>query len=269
MSERWLRAFGLARDPFTKEIPTSDAYETRDLKEVRARLDFLSRAGGVGLVTAQPGFGKTFALRAWTDGVPRDVDVRYACLSTVTCLEFYRQLCDVLGIEPSYRKTDMFKRVQAHLREQAVERRVRVVLALDEAQYLSGDVLRDLTMLTNFDMDSRSCVAVVLVGQTDAADHLRRGTNEALRQRVVVSYELGGVTEDEARGYVSSMLRAAGGSPSVVSDAAVTAANGIAGGSVRRLGSILSAAIRIAAQEGRDQVDAEMVRSASEEVYLT
>ena len=238
MSERWLRAFGLARDPFTKEIPTSDAYETQDLKEFRARLDFLSRAGGVGLVTAQPGFGKTFALRAWSDGTPRDVDVRYACLSTVTCLEFYRQLCDVLGIEPSYRKTDMFKRVQAHLREQSVERHVRVVLALDEAQFLAGDVLR-------------------------------RGSYEALRQRVVVSYELRGVTEDEARGYVSSMLRAAGGSPSAVSDAAVTAANGIAGGSVRRLGSILSAAIRIAAQEGRDQVDAEMVRSASEEVYLT
>ena len=61
MSERWPGSFGLARDPFTKEIPTKDAYETRDLKEVRARLDFLSRAGGVGLVTAKPGFGKTFA----------------------------------------------------------------------------------------------------------------------------------------------------------------------------------------------------------------
>ena len=33
--------------------------------------------------------------------------------------------------------------------------------------------------------------------------------------------------------------------------------------------SLDTSTIRIAAQEGRDQVDAEMVRSASEEVYLT
>lgn len=263
-----LRIYQLSRDPFTKEIAASDAFATEDLRQACGRLDYLSRAGGIGLLTAAPGYGKTFAVRRWASGVPRDVDVRYACLSTVTTMEFYRQLCSTLGVEASYKKVDMFRTVQAHLRRQATERHVRTVVVLDEAQYLSGDILRDLTMITNFDMDSLSCVAFALVGQPYTADVLCRGAHEALRQRIVVSYEFAGLTAEEARGYAAAMLRAAGGSPDVLSEAAVNAARGLAGGSVRRLGTILSAALRIGAQEGARQVDAEMVRSASEEVSL-
>ena len=79
----------------------STAYETADLREARGRLDFLARAGGVGLVTARPGFGKTLALRSWASSTPRDVEVAYLCLTTVTTTEFYRQLCHALGLEPA------------------------------------------------------------------------------------------------------------------------------------------------------------------------
>lgn len=262
------RFYQLARDPFGKSIPTSDALETRDLREACARLDFLARAGGVGLVTAQPGFGKTFAVRRWAASVPRDVAVSYVCLTTVTTMEFYRQLCAVLSLEASYKKVDMFRDIQRHLRHQACEKRVRNVVVVDEAQYLSGPILRDLTMLTNFDMDSRSCVAFALVGLPYTADVLCRGVHEALRQRIVASYSFAGLSEAEARDYVASMLRAAGGSPDVVSEAAVLAAHGISGGSVRKLGTVLSMALRIGAQERAPQVDAEMVMAASQEVAL-
>ncbi|MBR3383981.1 MAG: AAA family ATPase [Atopobiaceae bacterium] len=262
------RFYQLSRDPFDKSIPASEAHETRDLREACGRLDFLARAGGVGLVTAQPGFGKTFAVRRWASLAPRDVDVRYVCLTTVTTMEFYRQLCHALSVEASYKKVDMFRDIQAHLRRQALEKRVRTVVAVDEAQYLSGPILRDLTMLTNFDMDSRSCVAFALVGLPYTADVLCRGAHEALRQRIVVSYAFSGLSEAEAREYVAHMLRAAGGSPDTISEAAVLAAHGISGGSVRRLGTILSTALRIGAQNRAPQVDAEMVLSASQEVSL-
>ena len=263
-----LRFYQLDRDPFSKGLPAADAYETEDLRQATGRLDFLARAGGIGLLTAQPGYGKTFAVRRWSGGADRDVDVRYLCLSTVSPTEFYRQLCSALGLEPSSRKSDMFRAIQAHLRTQWVDKRVRTVVVLDEAQYLSGDVLRDLTMLTNFDMDSRNCVAFALVGQTYTADVLCRGSHEALRQRIVVSYECGGISGEEALGYARAMLRAAGGPASLIAEAAVSAAHGVAGGSVRRLGTILSTALRIGAQQGAREVDAEMVMSASHEVAL-
>lgn len=263
------RYYQLTRDPFSKELPARDAFETEDLRQACGRLDFLSRAGGVGLLTAQPGYGKTFAVRRWSEvRAPGDVDVRYLCLSTVSVIEFYRQLCATLGLEPSMRKAGMFAAIQDHLRTQWVDKRVRTVVVLDEAQYLDGAVLRDLTMLTNFDMDSRNYVAFALVGQTFTADKICRGAYEPLRQRIVVNYEFGGLTGQEAVGYAQHMLRAAGGSASVITEAAVTAAHGVASGSVRRLGSILSTALRIGAQQGVREIDAEMVMSASREVAL-
>jgi len=64
------------------------------------------------------------------------------------------------------------------------------------------------------------------------------------------------------------MPRAAGGSAPVIAEAAVSAAHGVAGGSVRRLATILSTALRMGAQSGAREVDAEMVTSASREVSL-
>jgi general secretion pathway protein A len=52
---------------------------------------------------------------------------------------------------------------------------VRPVLVLDEAHDLRPDVLDMLRILTNFEMDSRLVVSVLIAGQTPLRDMLRRG----------------------------------------------------------------------------------------------
>lgn len=261
--------YQLSRDPFAKSLAAGDAYETADMREARGRLDFLSRTGGIGLVCANPGYGKTLAVRSWAASLNSNVTrACYMCLTTVTTMEFYRQLCVALGLEPAYKKVDMFRSIQDHLRYTAVEKRVQTVVVVDEAQYLSAPILRDLIMLTNFEMDSRNCVGVALVGQPWLADQLSRGAWEALRQRIVVNYTFAGLSAEEARGWVAHAIRLAGGAPSVVDAAAVDAAYGLCGGSARKLGTLMSCALRIGAQQRSPQVTAEMVMAASEEVSL-
>ena len=81
----------LTRNPFDKALPARDAFSTRDFREATSRLDFLARAGGIGLVTAPPGAGKTYALRAWSSALnPNSAAHVYICLSTVSPVEFYR-----------------------------------------------------------------------------------------------------------------------------------------------------------------------------------
>ena len=259
----------LARNPFDKSLPARDAFATRDFREATSRLDFLARAGGIGLITAPPGAGKTYALRAWSGALnPNAASHVYICLSTVSPVEFYRQLCQGLGIEPACRKSDMFRQVQEHLRYRSVDKGLQTVVTVDEAQYLSHEILRDLKMLANFDMDSRDCMALVLAGQPVLADVLCRTAHEALRQRVVVSYAFRGIAADEAAPYVEAMLRRAGASPTVFDPAAVAAAHGCCNGSVRRLNQVLTGALRIGAQQGAASVDAEMVLSAAQEASI-
>lgn len=264
-----MRFYNMSRNPFSKGLPADMACQTEDLRQVRARLDHLSRAGGIGLVTADPGMGKTFAVRAWAEGLnPNTNRVVYLCLSTVTNMEFYRELCQGLGVEPCFKKVDMFRDVQARVRSLVEERRQRVTIVVDEAHYLQGPVLRDLQMIANFDMDSRDMMAIVLVGHTVLAQYLSRQPHESLRQRLVVSYRMRGLDGPAAADYVRTMLARVGADPDIFDDAALASAHACAGGSVRRLNSVVANALTIGAQQRARAVDAEMVRCAADELAI-
>jgi general secretion pathway protein A len=57
--------FGLKTFPLDKNLKTQDLLETEPLKESTARLDDIKRRGGLLLLTADPGVGKTLALRRY------------------------------------------------------------------------------------------------------------------------------------------------------------------------------------------------------------
>ena len=105
--------YNLSFNPFDKGVKEKDAYISNDLKEMTSRLKFLDNTRGIGVFTAPPGSGKTFALRCFSKKLnPNLTKVIYLCFSTVTTVEFYRQVCISLGIEPCCKKSDMFRNIK-------------------------------------------------------------------------------------------------------------------------------------------------------------
>ena len=265
----WNRYYNLSFNPFDKTLASKHAYLTRDFKELVSRTDHLTEQGGLGLICASPGFGKTFAMRSWAERQNKNrIQFSYVCLSTITTMEFYRMLCLEMGLEPAFKKVDMFRTIQEHLSYMAAEKSMKTVVVLDEAQYLRTEILRDLKLLTNFEMDSRNYITLILMGQPMLADLLSRPTNEALRQRIVVNYTFEGLGPEEAGEYCAALIRSAGGSPDILDQAAIKSAYGASGGSIRRFNSIITSALMIGAQHESPQVTSEMVLSASEEVRI-
>ena len=91
--------YGLSFNPFDKQmVKEKDAFESEDFREMTARLEYLKEIRGIGVFTASPGMGKTFALRCFSKKLnPNLYQCAYLCLSTVSVQEFYRQLCEALG----------------------------------------------------------------------------------------------------------------------------------------------------------------------------
>ena len=115
--------YGLEFNPFlknSKEILVA----TQESREVRFRLDYLAKVKGFGLLTGNPGRGKTTAVRTWAKDLnPSLYKVVYTCFSTLTANDFFRSLAVDLGLQPCYRKPDNFRLIQEELTRLSLDKK--------------------------------------------------------------------------------------------------------------------------------------------------
>lgn len=256
-------------NPFDKELMTKHAYITDDMKAMQGRLDYLKNHPGIGLFTAASGQGKTFSLRCFSEKLnPNITKFYYICLSTVSTIQFYKQLCSVLGIESEATKTAMFRNIQIFFENMCMNKKIHCIVCLDEAQYLNNDILRDLKMLCNFSMDSKNCFSLILLGQPTLVNILMRQPNESLRQRITVNYHFNGLSEQEALSYIKNRFELAGTTNRIIDDNAALAAYECCNGSIRKLNLILTKALIIGAQNNKPHIDTDIMLSAINDVEL-
>ena len=76
--------YGLSFNPFDKQNSREkDRFLSKDISEMASRLDYLKDTRGIGLFTARPGMGKSFALRCFAKSLnPNLYHMEYICLST-------------------------------------------------------------------------------------------------------------------------------------------------------------------------------------------
>ena len=106
--------YGLTFNPFDKQqLKEKDHFISRDFTEMTNRLNYLKDIRGIGVFTALPGMGKSYALRCFAASLnPSLFHMEYLCLSTISVADFYKQLCFILGVPEKGGKTGMFKAVQ-------------------------------------------------------------------------------------------------------------------------------------------------------------
>lgn len=262
--------YGLSMDPFAKgALPTKDAFQSNDLKALLNRLRYLVNVRGVGVFTASPGMGKSYGIRCFQKELNENLyKVVYLCLTTISVAEFYKQICDSLGLDVRGGKTVMFKTIQEQIYYLYKEKRQPLVLILDEAQYLSPGILRDLKMLMNFEYDSLNCFTLILSAEPYFNKTLEKPVNEALRQRIVVHYNFGGLDPNELNAYVIHKIKFAGGSESIIGADALSALNGYCGGNARTVDNVMSTALTLGAQLEHQTIDAEIIMAAINEITL-
>ena len=203
--------YGFTSLPFTKTIPTKDLYPTAGQKELAARLTYLVRERGFGLVTGEIGSGKSTAVRTFTAGLdPNRYLVIYLSNPTTGMTGLYRDLLSSLGHEPPYTAARMVTRIRTALADLQTAKRRWAVVILDEAHLLTQPMLEQLRLLLADKMDSESLATLVLVGPPTLRQTLHLSVNEAFHQRLVVRAHLGPLDLAETIGYVRHQVKIAG-----------------------------------------------------------
>lgn len=260
--------YGLEFNPFAKNAKDI-LLETAESLEVRLRLDCLGDTKGFGVLTGEPGQGKTTSARHWTASLsPSRFKVSYSSLSSLTVMDFYRQLASGLGAEPRFRKNELWDDIQKEIKRYALEKRMTPVIVIDEADMLSHKVLSDLQIMFNFEMDSRDLAVVLLVGQSRLNTTLNQSTHESLRQRIVMNYHMSGISKEEGRSYIVKKLEGAGSRQTVFDSNAMETILNSANGTLRMINKLCNRSLMIGASLNQNIIDADTVRKAIEDNYL-
>lgn len=265
--EYWVR-YGLEFNPFLKNSKDI-LVETSEYKEALFRLDYLAKTKGFGVLTGSPGRGKTTAIRNWANALnPSLFKVSYSSLSSVTVMDFYRNLVTMLGGQPAYRKTDNFHIIQNEISRMALEKRKTPVFILDEANYLGSAALSDLKILFNFEMDSKDRAVVLLVGSSQLNNSLNLSIHESLRQRLVMNYQLEGMTKEEGKLYIHEKLGGAGCTQPVFEDAAIEAILNAADGTPRYINKLCTSCLLIGGTDNANIITADIAMKSINDCVL-
>ena len=224
---------------------------------------------GFGLLTGSAGRGKTTAVRNWASGLNTSLyKVVYSSLSTLTVNDFYRNLAAELGAQPAFRKTDNFKIIQDEINRLVLEKRQTPVIIIDEANYIGNAVLNDLKMLFNFEMDSKDRAVVLLSGLPQLNSTLRLSIHEPFRQRIVMNYNLEGMTKAEGHSYVAAKLNGAGCTQTVFEDNALEAILNAANGTPRMINKLCNASLLVGNSSNLNIITADAVMQAINDCEL-
>ncbi len=260
--------YGLEFNPFIKNSKEI-LVDTSEYKETLFRLDYLSKTKGFGILTGSAGRGKTTALRNWAKSLnPSLYKVIYSSLSTLTPNDFYRNLVKELGCEPAFKKPDNFRIIQEEITRLSVEKRKTPVIIIDEANYINNAILNDLKILFNFEMDSRDRAAILLAGLPKLNATLGLGIHEPLKQRVVMNYNLEGLSKEEGKLYISEKLKGAGCNQAIFEDAAVEAILNASDGTPRLINKFCNASMLIGDSNKINIINTDIVMQAINDCEL-
>ena len=268
MNEMYRSFYQIQYNPFEKEAPNG-TFESKDYNEAKTRFDYLIKVKGLGLFTGSPGNGKTYSFKNYINKYnPNLYKFIYIHASTVTVNEFYKALCYGLGIEPLFRKIDMFKSIQEAFVRMNKERKIMPVVIIDEAQFLKPAIFHDLSLLMNFEMDSKNYVTIVLLGLSYLSSILNKNIYEPLKQRIIVNYDFIGLEKEEIANYKTQSLTKAGNPINLFAPAAIESIANYSNGSIRKLNNILTKCLIVGSSTQTQTITPDIVLIAQNDIEI-
>lgn len=167
---------------------------------------------GTAVLTGEVGTGKTTLLRKLIRSVPA-AQVRFCSVfsTNVPPAEFFELILigfgvPVTGLSHAQRLLRFWEFLMA-----CDEEGTTPVLLVDEAHKLSAELLEEIRLLMNFETAERKLLQVILAGQNELRDLLRREDLRQLRQRVSVRLDIVPLEPAEVDQYMRHRWHQGGG----------------------------------------------------------
>jgi len=251
--------FSIAPDP--KYLFMSDRHREA-LTHLNSGLD---GSGGFVLLTGEVGTGKTTVSRCLMADLPQSTQLAFILNPTLSSQELLATICDQLKIR--YRKTGAtLKTLTDKISEKLLKNHakdINTLLIVDEAQHLEAEVLEQLRLLTNLETDTKKLLQVILIGQPELQQLLKRRDLRQLAQRITARYHLLPLNHQELATYIKHRLSVADCHRTLFNKGALTAIHKLSQGIPRLINLICHSALMEAYNSNNAVVDKKIVLRAA------
>ena len=266
--------FGLTEQPFSIAVNPRYLFMSDRHRDALAHLLYgVGSGGGFILLTGEVGTGKTTLNRCLLEQLPEQTDIAIVLNPALSAVELLATVCDEFEVEYE-QGTDSLKLLTDALHQFLLANHRanrRTVLMIDEAQHLGFEVLEQIRLLTNLETDERKLLQIILTGQPELADMLKRPELRQLNQRITARFNLTPLDASETAAYIQHRLQIAG-LPSnrvVFPSAASKAVYRLSGGVPRLVNLLCDRAMMGAYGRQVEEVSARLVTEAAAEVLGT
>jgi len=236
--------YGLARSPFSRDMPTKELYESVMLEETLGRLEYAAQRQWFAVVTGDCGTGKTTTIRRFAEGLnPAKFKVLYVSDSKLTPRHFYKGLLEQLGCESKFYRGDAKRQLHREIELMRGIHRLQPVVVVDEAHLLDREMLEEVRFLLNFKMDAQSPMALILVGQSELWDRLNLQAYAAIRQRIDLQCKLPHFDRAQTGEYIRRHMTYAGTEHDIFTDGAIDDIFRFSSGAARLINKVCTHAL--------------------------
>ncbi len=259
----FLSHFNFHTMPFTREIHVNQRFILDVYDQQREHLYRAVDKRMSAVLIAPSGTGKTMLLRTLVDTLPETrYRVHYVKVTALSKRDLCREIATVVDIEQAGNYPTLVRRLQERFAASLDMDSLRPVLIIDEAHNMRVDVLSILSILTNFNMDSRLVVSIILAGQLPLIKLLRLEQLEDVARRMAHCATLKLISANELNQYVKHRCLIAGNSPCPFDSDALTALYEITRGNFRAIDYLSLKALEVAHDKNCDNVNANHVIEA-------
>ena len=249
----YLDHFGFAQRPFALTPDPEFLYWTDAHRGAYAMLQYgLTTHAPITLMTGEIGSGKTLLLQYFVEDLDDSITLSMVTNTRPGTRDILQWLLPELANQ-STGDERTFRQVREFFIAEYNEGR-RVLLIIDEAQNLSLEALEELRMLTNINIGKDDVLQLILVGQPELRDMVRRPELVQFAQRVAANYHIPNMKPETVAGYIAHRLKIAGGRPAIFSKQAAARVAEVTGGVPRLVNQICDLALTYAFAEGDQMV---------------
>ena len=197
------------------------------------------------VLTGEVGCGKTTICRSVLNSLPGTTHSALILNPSITAAQLVRSILHDLTIVPKGQDKLVHIAQLNRFLLQCLEKGENVAVIIDESQNLDPQLMEQVRMLSNLETDQHKLMQIILSGQPELKERLRRPELRQLRQRVMVHCDLAPLAAVETALYIQHRLKVAGSADpgSVFQSAAIQQIHECAEGIPRQINTICDRAL--------------------------